>query len=402
MTSRNDPPALNRITAAQFKSALSAVHREGLSRAQLALLQAHYRAPKRTASWRELAPAAGFASAEPVKLHYGNLAKRVAGRLGISAPPMGFWLHVLADWGPSEDSAGHTTFRLRPAVVRALAGLSLFPGHRRSGGATQVVRPLHIVQGGADNGDKASLDRNAGRRGRAKYTPWVVPKSAKVGDAVVVYVRGYGFYATATIDTVPAARRDWARRYGAHLRDVRRIEPPLSLGVIRKSLPDWLWANYPRSITTPSPLMAQRISSLVKRRTATRLPDTAPEALPTLSVPELRALAYARGKEVLTPVQRQQWQRTRTEAVRRYVLAQADGQCEGCTSQAPFVRADGSPYLEPHHIDRVGDDGPDLPHRVAAVCPNCHQRAHHARDRHRFNALLRRRVAERERRNGRP
>jgi 5-methylcytosine-specific restriction enzyme A len=68
--------------------------------------------------------------------------------------------------------------------------------------------------------------------------------------------------------------------------------------------------------------------------------------------------------------------RARSKAVRRYVLARAAGRCERCGRAAPFHRPDGTPYLEPHHIERLSDDGPDNPVNVAALCPNCHSEAH--------------------------
>src|SRR5262249_39979141 len=64
----------------------------------------------------------------------------------------------------------------------------------------------------------------------------------------------------------------------------------------------------------------------------------------------------------------------RSRDVRNYVLARACGRCEGCGAVAPFKRADGTPYLEPHHIRRLTDGGPDDPQFVIALCPNCHRR----------------------------
>ncbi|OYD82594.1 hypothetical protein CHT98_20280 (plasmid) [Azospirillum brasilense] len=75
----------------------------------------------------------------------------------------------------------------------------------------------------------------------------------------------------------------------------------------------------------------------------------------------------------------------RSEAVRRYVLARAAGVCECCKAPAPFVRANGEPYLEPHHVRRVSDGGPDDPRYVAGVCPTCHRRIHHGADGKRIN-----------------
>ena len=79
---------------------------------------------------------------------------------------------------------------------------------------------------------------------------------------------------------------------------------------------------------------------------------------------------------------------TRSEAVRVYVLRRANGVCEGCGAPAPFTTAAGRPYLEPHHIRRRTDGGPDHPRWVAAVCPNCHRRAHYGADGARFNQRL--------------
>ena len=69
----------------------------------------------------------------------------------------------------------------------------------------------------------------------------------------------------------------------------------------------------------------------------------------------------------------------RSKAVRDYVLARSNGRCESCGSAAPFLRADNSSYLEPHHIRRVSDGGPDHPAWVSALCPNCHREIHHGK-----------------------
>jgi 5-methylcytosine-specific restriction protein A len=78
----------------------------------------------------------------------------------------------------------------------------------------------------------------------------------------------------------------------------------------------------------------------------------------------------------------------RSEDVRNYVLARAKGRCQGCVAPAPFLRADGSPYLEPHHVRRVSDGGPDHPAFVIALCPNCHRRVHAGADGAQYNLKL--------------
>jgi 5-methylcytosine-specific restriction protein A len=67
------------------------------------------------------------------------------------------------------------------------------------------------------------------------------------------------------------------------------------------------------------------------------------------------------------------------------MLRLALGKCEGCSTPAPFVRPDGTPYLEPHHLLRLSDGGPDHP---AHVLPNCHRRVHAGADASMFNAKL--------------
>jgi hypothetical protein len=69
------------------------------------------------------------------------------------------------------------------------------------------VRTLHVIQGGVTNGDKKWLEKAA--RDRLTRPMWVVPKSAKAGDDAVIYIGGYGLFATARIISTPIARADW-------------------------------------------------------------------------------------------------------------------------------------------------------------------------------------------------
>lgn len=254
-------------------------------------------------------------------------------------------------------------------------------------------RSLHLVQGGTENGDKAWLEKAA--RQHLKSSPnWVVPKSAIVGDDVVIYIGGYGFFATARIGSPTRPRRDWPGRYGAALAEIRLIAPAISLCTIQRRIPALTWARYPRSITTPSSEVAGKIASLVQHRRQTRMPDLSAEALEGANIDELHRVALlksAASAPVRTSVH---LYRVRSQAIRLYVLRRANGTCESCRTEAPFVRADGSPYLEPHHVTRLADEGPDHPAKVIGLCPNCHRRAHHAVDSKAFNRSLITRLRE--------
>ena len=116
-------------SATDYLHALRTVEAEGIPGSHRDLLRAHFAAPDHTVSWRELAPSVGYPSAEPVKLQYGKFARRIAEHLGVTKQRAhGFWLNVLADWGPHLDPKGHMTFRLRPQLVSALKRLGWVEG----------------------------------------------------------------------------------------------------------------------------------------------------------------------------------------------------------------------------------------------------------------------------------
>lgn len=102
---------------------------------------------------------------------------------------------------------------------------------------------------------------------------------------------------------------------------------------------------------------------------------------------ELRNAALQTAPKKSSEQTRQVTNYYRSEALKNYVRARAKGVCEGCDTPAPFETKKG-PYLEPHHVYRLADGGPDHPHNVIAVCPTCHRRAHYALDATQFNNLL--------------
>lgn len=62
--------------------------------------------------------------------------------------------------------------------------------------------------------------------------------------------------------------------------------------------------------------------------------------------------------------------------VKAWVLQNAKGTCEACSSLAPFKRNDGSAYLEVHHVLPLAEGGSDTVENTIAVCPNCHRELH--------------------------
>jgi 5-methylcytosine-specific restriction protein A len=61
---------------------------------------------------------------------------------------------------------------------------------------------------------------------------------------------------------------------------------------------------------------------------------------------------------------------------------------KGCRAPAPFRTPSGAPHLEPHHIRRLSDGGPDHPRWAIAVCANCHRCAHYSDGASAYNQKL--------------
>jgi hypothetical protein len=65
----------------------------------------------------------------------------------------------------------------------------------------------------------------------------------------------------------------------------------------------------------------------------------------------------------------------RDQKIRSAVLLRAAGRCEYCGEEG-FLKEDGSPYLETHHVIALANDGADKLTNVIALCPNDHRKAH--------------------------
>ena len=112
-----------------------------------------------------------------------------------------------------------------------------------------------------------------------------------------------------------------------------------------------------------------------------------PKELKCKSIEELRTAALSKPPGTVSTSQKRRIAYYRSEALKLYISKRTKGICEGCTAPAPFDSREG-PYLECHHIYRLADGGPDHPENVVGLCPNCHRRAHFAKDAKNFNESL--------------
>jgi 5-methylcytosine-specific restriction protein A len=121
--------------------------------------------------------------------------------------------------------------------------------------------------------------------------------------------------------------------------------------------------------------------------------ELGPRSLWQQPMKDLKQAAFAQARIERAAAARNVTVYFRSDVIKVYVLRRANGYCEGCGAPAPFLTRKGTPYLEPHHIRRRADSGPDHPLWVIALCANCHKRVHYGADGHDYNMHLADRVA---------
>lgn len=84
---------------------------------------------------------------------------------------------------------------------------------------------------------------------------------------------------------------------------------------------------------------------------------------------------------------------SRSPIVAEYILRSSGGICECCQNRAPFLRENGEPYLEIHHVKMLSEGGSDTINNAIAVCPNCHRELHHGMSKKQLQSVLYARVS---------
>lgn len=90
-----------------------------------------------------------------------------------------------------------------------------------------------------------------------------------------------------------------------------------------------------------------------------------------------KTLQKPSGNKVPATMQSAITQFKRDPSVKAWVLKEAAGICECCKKDAPFLGADGAPFLEVHHVRKLADQGSDTVTNAVALCPNCHRELHY-------------------------
>ena len=176
-------------------------------------------------------------------------------------------------------------------------------------------------------------------------------KSDFVEDLIPLIVKGY------PINTAGNANQGYFYRF-----DRSGIDTVLK-HVIDPRMPEWL--SKLKAIGLPT--SEELDSDLVARIEVSRSLSDAERKERLASAPDfperrqVTSMAFVRNEHVIVSV-----------------LKRANGICEKCGEDAPFIRrADNSPYLEVHHLLPLSQGGRDTVENAVALCPNCHRKEHH-------------------------
>lgn len=108
--------------------------------------------------------------------------------------------------------------------------------------------------------------------------------------------------------------------------------------------------------------------------------DIQEEEIASLDTEELAKKVGDRTGKVGNPSKKEVAEYNRDKNLKILVKRFAEGKCQLCMTDAPFIDQYGIPYLEEHHVKSLADGGADIMANVVAICPNCHRRIHILKD----------------------
>ena len=85
----------------------------------------------------------------------------------------------------------------------------------------------------------------------------------------------------------------------------------------------------------------------------------------------------------------------RNQRISTVVKNRANGHCECCHQEAPFIKENGEPYLEEHHLIPLSEGGKDSLDNVCAICPNCHRELHYGVGRNKLREKIKKYLTNR-------
>ncbi len=135
----------------------------------------------------------------------------------------------------------------------------------------------------------------------------------------------------------------------------------------------------------------QRTASDQSKDTTVSIIDTLADNLSLEKIYKKARAASESQKNKTRTVIRHEYSRNDWIAVA--AISRSKGRCEmpKCTHEL-FMKDNGKPYLEVHHIVPLSENGPDTIENTAALCPHCHRNLHSGIDRKILRILLKKNI----------
>ena len=204
--------------------------------------------------------------------------------------------------------------------------------------------------------------------GTDEVIPWIFPKSAKVGDAALIYAGSQGIFARARILSAPKPAEDlgWPGRYGGDVGEFQLLKMFIPLSYVRIEMPDFGWPRYPRSFTTLTDSTAEQLERVIadyQQESSEFEPDSDAPA-----VEGARRLVYVNSYE-------------RSHAAREACKRIHGTSCAACGFDFGAIYGSSyQGYIHVHHLRPLAEIGEeyevDPKTDLVPVCPNCHAIIH--------------------------
>ena len=340
---------LEALSQEEYERALRAVLPK-MTTAQRKMLAAHAGAPEASISMTELGEAAGYASHQMANIQYGRLGRRLGEYLGTNAVQQ--QIQNMA-WASKEDGE-HWHWTLHPAFLSAIRAIG-------------VSRILTDISGGRD--DAAPVANSNAPTERSED---------ELRASVSAYLDMLKCQAEGRSYVKKDVYRGLAGRFG---RTEKAFEYRMqNISYVMSLLGrEWVSGLLPaRNVGGDVAVRIERLIAELEQRESVatvedeirvrRLRLESGMAKPTGAASPARASRLASGY-------------ARDPAVKAWVLRRANGKCESCGEDAPFLDTDELPFLEVHHVRHLADGGSDRVTNAVALCPNCHRRLHFSLDR---------------------
>lgn len=230
--------------------------------------------------------------------------------------------------------------------------------------------------------------------GKRHKMPWScgLTKSIKKGDRFLLVRLGVapkGIVGCGVVTSAPYTLPHWNAALQADGKEALQTDleftslsahPIITIPELEGRYPDMVWTPQNSGISVGEETAAQ-ILSILEGDFLEPVPDTTKFEQKVRRFRSAPPSTMPNGQTAPKKVARSAEQYERDPKVKAWVLQQANGRCELCGGDAPFVDDAGFPFLEVHHIIPLAEGGDDVVANAVALCPNCHRRCHHGVDR---------------------